>query len=517
MIDILSVENMRKSDAYTIEKYVPSKELMFRAGQGIFDVVKWKNPVAIICGSGNNAGDGYVIAKLLKDEGIECHIILVSEKFSEDGKHYFNICKEANIEAYVLLECKEDGLHTRKYGKSADAVNDKKVINLEKYGTIVDCLLGTGFKGSVRENMGEVIKAINASGSYIVSVDINSGLNGNTGLTDLCVESDLTVSVGGFQPGHFLGMAKDVMKNKINIDIGISPVDEPYKLFIKDDLKPYIEHRKNYSNKGTYGYVALIGGSEKYSGAIQLATMANAAMRSGAGVCKCCFPNSIKHDIVPRILESTAFPLSDEDGEVIFVKEEIDSIISNVKAVSFGMGIGTSNGAKEILIYLLNNYNGNLVVDADGLTLLSQLEEKNVINSKCNLILTPHIKEFSRLVKMEIKDILSNSIEIAREYADKMQVVLLLKGPTTIITDGKRVYLVDAGCAGMATAGSGDVLSGILSATCAIGDDLTMKTALGAYINGKAGELAQEKTNAVSMIASDTVSCIADVVGELLL
>ncbi|MBR4759726.1 MAG: NAD(P)H-hydrate epimerase [Lachnospiraceae bacterium] len=287
MIPILSVENMRNSDAATIAGGIPGRELMLRAGKGIYGAAKWKSPVAIVCGSGNNAGDGYVIAALLQEDGIPCEIILLSEKFSEDGAYYYQKCQDADIPITLWQEG----------------------MSLERFGSIADCILGTGFHGSVRGGVRSVIEEINNSGAYVVSVDINSGLNGDTGMTDLCVHSDLTVSVGGFQPGHFLQMAKDVMKEKVNIDIGIEPVERTYSLIEEADIAQIFRPRNNHSNKGTYGYVALIGGSKKYSGAIRLAGMANAAMRSGAGVVKLAVPQCIAGDILPLILESTAFPL----------------------------------------------------------------------------------------------------------------------------------------------------------------------------------------------------------------
>ncbi|MBO4415235.1 MAG: NAD(P)H-hydrate dehydratase, partial [Lachnospiraceae bacterium] len=362
--------------------------------------------------------------------------------------------------------------------------------------------------------------------------------------------SDLTISIGSFKPGHFLNMAKDVMKNKINCDIGITPVEKPYYLLEKSDIKPFFMPRPNYSNKGTYGYVALIGGSKRYSGAIRLAAMANAAMRSGAGVVKAAVPDSLCPVVAPAILESTLFPLSDENGEVRFVRSEIDELISNVKTIAFGMGIGVTEESTKILEYLLENYNGRLIVDADGLTVLAGFETDKILNSKPDLVLTPHIKEFSRLLQgwkrsddFSINRILESPIDYALEYAKSHNVVLLLKGPSTIITDGNITYITDAGCAGMATAGSGDVLSGILAAVCAYlpdmqdtfdmanntftsnnskmledahsDDRLAISVAVGAYINGKAGELAQEKINSISMVASDTVSCIAEVISGL--
>lgn len=493
MIKVLSVDNMRKSDAFTIANYIPSKELMFRAGKGVFESVNWKAPVAIVCGSGNNAGDGYVIAKLLKDSDIDCEIILLSEKFSEDGLYYYSICKEEGIPSNTW----------------------DPTINLSEFAMIVDCVFGTGFKGTVKGNARDLIEAINSSGAYVVSVDINSGLNGDNGIAELCVHSDITVSIGGFKTGHFLNMAKDVMKEKVNCDIGIDPIDKTYCLIEPEDIKDIFQKRPNYSNKGTFGYIALIGGSKKYTGAIRLAELANAAMRSGAGVVKLAIPNAIYPMIVPNVLESTLYPLSDNGEETVFDEKEVSELISNVKTVAFGMGIGTSDGASKILEYLLDQFSGKLIVDADGLTLLSKFGKDKFVHSKCSLVLTPHIKEFSRLAGREIDDILNDPVITAEEYAKQNHVVLLLKGPTTIITDGYMTYLVDAGCAGMATAGSGDVLSGILSAVLAYSPDVLLGTATAAYINGKAGELAQERMGSVSMVASDTVACVQSVVSML--
>ena len=162
-------------------------------------------------------------------------------------------------------------------------------------------------------------------------------------MAETCVRSDLTVSVGDFQPGHFLNMAKDVMKAKINCDIGIEPADRTYALIEASDLAELFQPRKNYSNKGTYGYTALIGGSKRYSGAIRLAGMANAAMRSGAGVVKLAVPNVLFPVVAPAVLESTMYPLSDDGNEMVFAEKEIAELVSNVKTIAFGMGIGTGD------------------------------------------------------------------------------------------------------------------------------------------------------------------------------
>ncbi len=497
MISVLSVDNMRKSDAHTISAGTPGRELMMRAARGVFENVEWKAPVAIVCGSGNNAGDGYALALCLNEAGIDCTVICVYDRYSEDGKYYFEKCCEIGIPVAMW-----DDL-----ARSSEEESGSAQMRLGGYRTVVDCLLGTGFKGDVRDDLKGVISAINESGAYIVSVDINSGLNGDTGLADTCVRSDVTISVGGFKPGHFLNMAKDVMTDKINCDIGIKPVDTPYMLIEQSDIAGILGVRDNFSNKGTYGYTALIGGSIRYSGAIRLAYLANAAMRSGAGVVKIAVPDPIVHDVAPHILESTLFPLSDT-----YIAEEIDELISNVKTVAFGMGIGTGESAKQILEHLLDKYKGTLIIDADGLTLLSQMEKEKIKESACNIVLTPHIKEFSRLTASPVDEILEDPVGNAKEYAAKTGAVVLLKGPSTIITDGERVFITDRGCAGMATAGSGDVLSGIAAAVCAYVEDKCLAAAAAAYINGAAGEIAEKKTGAVSMISSDTIAAIPEVV-----
>ena len=493
MIDILSVENMRVSDANTIANKIPSKELMMRAAKGIFDSVRWNGPVAIICGSGNNAGDGYALATLLYDAGIDCSIILLGEKFSEDGRYYFERCTELGT----------------------DIVRWSKDLDLSVYRTVVDCILGTGFKGKVREDIRYVIEKINESGAYIVSADINSGLNGDSGMADECVKSDLTVSIGSYKAGHFLNMAKDVMKEKVNCDIGIKPVMVPYKLVERSDVNEWIPERKNFSNKGTYGYTALIGGSKRYSGAIRLAYLAAVAMRSGAGVVKVALPDSLYHDVTSHVLESTIFPLSDEDSNIRFVEGEIKELTSNVKTVAFGMGIGVSKETERVLLYLLENYKGKLIIDADGITLLSNIDIKAIRDAECEIVLTPHIKEFSRLIDLSIENILEDPIRYALEYAKETKTTVLLKGASTVVTNGNEVYITDKGCPGMATAGSGDVLSGILSAVCAYIPDITRAAVTGAYINGLAGEMAQEKYGSISMTASDTAAYIAAAINSI--
>ena len=210
---VMSVKEMRDADSYTIKNFINSKELMYRAGEAIFYVADWNigDKVLILAGSGNNAGDGYVVADLLNIEGIDVEILLIKDKFSEDGKYYFNICNQKGIKYSVL----DDGTD---YNTLLEKFNS--------YDYILDCIYGTGFVGEVREPVYSVIKAVNNSKAIVVSADINSGMNGDTGESNICINSDLTVSIGFLKKGLITDEAKKHIGKLVNMDIGIVAKEE---------------------------------------------------------------------------------------------------------------------------------------------------------------------------------------------------------------------------------------------------------------------------------------------------
>ncbi|MCH5297565.1 MAG: NAD(P)H-hydrate epimerase [Ruminococcus sp.] len=205
--EVVSVENMRKSDAKTIADHTTSAELMHRAAQGIFNAVKFTGKVAIVCGKGNNGGDGYALACILCKNGITPTIVRASDGFSKDGLYYYQSAKSLGA-----LE------------ESLDIIG-----NFSGYDIVVDCLLGTGFSGEVTGSIKDAIEQINASTAYIISADINSGINGDTGVADIAVNSDLTVSIGAYKTGLFLNDAPYYIDAMVNADIGIDLVSEEYK------------------------------------------------------------------------------------------------------------------------------------------------------------------------------------------------------------------------------------------------------------------------------------------------
>lgn len=213
MINCISVENMRQSDAYTIANFVPSLTLMYRAAYGIFMSVRWQGSVAIVVGSGNNGGDGFALACILKDHNIECAVFTVSQHFSEDSAYYADQAKASGVPVHSFTPgC------------------------LTGYSILVDCLLGTGFHGVLRENYRAAIEAINAANAYVVSVDINSGMNGDTGDAEFAVQSDLTVTIGYVKTGLIMKNAGKYMKKLVCADIGIVLMKEESMICSPDEL-----------------------------------------------------------------------------------------------------------------------------------------------------------------------------------------------------------------------------------------------------------------------------------------
>lgn len=218
MENVITVKNMRESDAFTINTSVSGQELMLRAASGVYNSVKWSGNIAIVCGSGNNGGDGYALAEILVDNGFSPVILRLSEKLSGDGAYYYNRCKHKGVREAFCDEFTE----------------------FSAYDIIVDCILGTGFSGELREDMINLIENINRSPAYKVSVDINSGLSGANGTArPIAVKSDLTVSVGYYKTGMFLNDADLYIGSLKNIDIGIKLLKKQFYLLDKDELSPF--------------------------------------------------------------------------------------------------------------------------------------------------------------------------------------------------------------------------------------------------------------------------------------
>ena len=287
------------------------------------------------------------------------------------------------------------------------------------------------------------------------------------------------------------------------------------KVIEKEDIKCLFPKRDENSHKGNFGYVGIIGGCIEYSGAVKLANLSTSSLVSGAGVVRLIIPKEIEVSVMPYLLEQTLFPIESKNGHMLFDENVIDKALEKLKALAIGMGWGESIDNEKILKYILETKDIPIVIDADGLNTLAKMDKSILNKTNCKVILTPHLKEFSRISGYSLEEIENNKEKLATDFAKEYNVILLLKGHKTIVTNGEETYLVNRGCSGMATAGSGDVLSGILVGILGYNEPNVLTIAGGAYLAGLAGELAQKNSNDISMKASDTISKIPEAINEI--
>ena len=502
---------MRQSDRVTVESGTSAIELLRRAGRAIFESHAWQGKVGIVCGTGNNGGDGYVLALCLREAGIPCEVIRWQDKASAEGQYYLKRVQAA-------------GIPVRLWQGEA----------LTGYRTIADGLFGTGFHGVAEVSAAALIRAVNESGAYVVAIDIPSGLSGLSGqAAGDCIRADATVVMGSLKYGDLLGAAKDLCGRITVYDIGIPLVGKTVRVPEMGDFASVLRRRKNDSHKGSYGYVTIFGGCSLYSGAAKLANLActqvqaasladcgKTALRSGCGVVRLAVAASVAPLVGQYVLESTVFPLTENaDGTLVCAPDEIDRALAGTTAAAIGMGWGCDPAYEKMLAHVLKTYRGRLLIDADGLNTLARMGEdgKTLLRqTEAEVALTPHPKEFERLSGVKIADMLANPVRYAEEFAADCGATVLLKGTATVVTDGCETYIVHRGCPGMATAGSGDVLSGILAGLLGYNAPTPETVACGAYIAGLAGELAQAETNPISQTAGDTAGKIPEAITAIM-
>ena len=492
---ICSREQTRNNDYNCIQAGVSPLKLMLNAGKALLYAYDYQGKkTLIVSGGGNNGGDGLVLALLLKEKGCDVKVCLAKSNFTEESVYYYAKCKSAGIECFNYNG--ED---------------------FKGYDIIVDAILGVGFTGQVRGDIATVIDKINRSGAYIISADIPSGLNCDNGLATVCVRANLTVAINSLKSGYYLNDGKDFCGRVILAPIGI-PVEEKLGYLVeKQDFAEMFSPRLFNTHKGMFGYVGLLGGSVKYGGATKLANCALSSLKAGAGVVKLAVPQEIVDSVSPYLIESTLYPMPSKKGVLKFDKKALNQLIGGVKALGFGMGVDESVDNERIVEYLIENFTGTLVIDADGLNALARVGVEVLKRANCKIILTPHIKEFSRLTKLPTEQILANPINIALNFANEYNVTLLLKGSSTIVTNGESLYICDKGCSGMSTAGSGDVLTGLITGLAGFSMQSTDLIAiLGAYICGVAGEQAEKNINSYSMTARDTITYIPNVISDII-
>jgi hydroxyethylthiazole kinase-like uncharacterized protein yjeF len=483
---------IRQLDQYTIEKEpISSIDLMERAANALFHSFTGsfsiQNPVCILAGQGNNGGDALALARMLLNAGFEVSVFLIyTDSLSKD-------C-ETNKQRLISGYATKLNEFQKKF--ISPDITDNTII--------VDGLFGSGLNRLLTGIYADGVNWINRSGCTVVSIDIPSGLSGEENkLTDslVIVNANLTLSLQFPKMSFFYSEnAKFIGDWKI-LDIGIHPeaieqTPSVYNYLQENDIKPLLKNRSTFSHKGTYGHALILAGSKGMAGASVLS--AKAAMRSGTGLVTVHGPE------VNREIVQTSIP------EVIFQSDFATNLISNVDslelfdAVAIGPGIGVHTETTEMLGIFLNKINKPCILDADALNIISHNKELLKLIPE-NSILTPHPKEFERLFGSCTSSF--ETVSKAKNAAFEHSVIIVLKGAHTLIaTPDGNLFFNSTGNSGMATGGSGDVLTGILVGLLAQGYKSEEVAKIGVFLHGRAGDLALKNESKESLIASDIIS-----------
>ncbi len=476
---IVTPQRASETDRNMIDRYfIPSLLLMEQAATALANeaaALADGGKILVVCGKGNNGGDGWAAARILISRGFLVYCAGTSLELEGDALINRSIAER-------MCECELLTEDTDFFERHADAA------------VIIDALFGTGLTRFPSGLYAEIIDKINAHGARVVSADIPSGVFGATGQAQTAVRADVTVTFQYAKSGHFLYPGRELTGRLVTARIGVDKGFEPRDLMYIDRLD--IEKRSSNTNKGTYGTLGLIAGSRGMAGAAVLC--ARAAASSGAGLVRAGSVEYVTSILQSAVPEVTVRELGTEAIEA----EPLLELVKGCSALAAGPGMGVSDSTVNV-IRLINTLSVKKVLDADALNVMA--EDKSLLSGIKNAILTPHPKEFSRLSGINIGILLADPIKAAREYALMYGVVVLLKGATTVVTDGERTALVTAGSPSMAKGGSGDVLTGVIGGLLAQGMELFEAAYTGAYLCGKAGERACERCGEHSALPSDTI------------
>ncbi len=475
---ILSVGEMRAADEYTINTLGVSGEILIsRAGEAVAQEIlkRFKGGRVLVCtGKGNNGEDGKVVAKILS----AVHGFSVSTFSAEVG--FFKIFEK-------------------------------------KFDIIVDCLFGTGLNKEITGRYKTAVEKINESGAFIISCDIPSGINGDSGkVMGVAVKANLTVAIQEYKLGHFLNEGVDYSGKVIAKDIGISVWTDTCANRITDkDAALLFKKRPRNIHKGDCGKIAVIGGSKSYSGSVMLSHNALTAYKTGAGYAAIAVPDCIFNVVAGVHPECIIHCLPDDGNGIVFDESALKPLLE-YDAIAFGMGAGATAETYKILSYLIKNYTGRLLIDADGINSLALFGKEILKDKKCEIVLTPHVGEFARLSGKSKEEILIDPIGLAKDFAKEYGITLLLKNAVSVITDGTKTVLNTTGDAGMAKGGSGDVLSGFAAGLLDRNEEPFFCVAVAAYLFGKAGEIAAKEQNSYTITATDLIAALPKAINKVL-
>ena len=510
MIPVVTTSQMRNIDTAVIgDNIATGFSYMLKAGMGLFEAVEEMglNPgtdeIAVVCGKGNNGGDGFVVGRMLLDKGyrVMCYSLSDGESLVGEARQAFDkyIEKQGN---YFHIDDVED------------------LDGFEGFALIIDAILGTGTKGNPRGLFAEIIKMINKSQIPVIAVDTPSGLDNNTGQPGKpIISANSTVTMGFPKIGQLFYPGRSYIGK-----LGIKDLEYPREIteqftsgmFLPtlEDLKHLMPSRKPDGSKFDHGLVFMLCGSRGMTGSAALSAMS--ALRTGCGMVHCAVPESAIPILAVKVTEPVLHSIKETEAGTPSPKsaESILDLASSMQAAIIGPGISHNPDTSRLVSKLLSKISIPVVLDADGINAYKDHSEE-LKKHTCELIITPHRKEWERLFGLlpsEPVPIIENLIKTANEYS----MTIIFKGSPTIVANSKgESFILPVGNSGMASAGSGDVLSGILPSLIAQGCAPGDAAVLGAAIHGLAGETASDDIGEYSVVASDIVNYIQKVIRKL--
>jgi NAD(P)H-hydrate epimerase len=497
---ILNADQVRSWDQYTIEREpIASIELMERAAEKCFEWLEnngwFVHSFAVFCGKGNNGGDGLAIARMLANRG--CKVSVYILEFGHKGTEDFQ-ANLARLHQYPAVD-----IHFIQDENNFHKIDGETVI--------IDALFGSGLSRPLEGITARLVEYINDSGCTIIAIDVPSGMSvdhsskGNT-----IIKANYTLSFQCYKPAFLAAENSAFIGEVVILDIGLPPeflssVKNNFELVDRSIINSIYKPRNRFAHKGNFGHAMIIAGSYGKMGAAVLS--ATACLRSGVGLLTCFIPKC-GYEILQTTV-SEAMVMADTNSSMI---TKVDDDISKYDAIGIGPGLGTASETRSAINELLSVYKKPMVIDADALNGLSM--EKKLPTLPPHSILTPHPKEFERLFGESKNDF--ERIEKALSNAKALNCVIVLKGHHTFIAcPGGKGYFNNTGNAGMATAGSGDVLTGMITGLLAQRYSSEQAAIFGVYLHGLAGDIAAKEFSQEAMIAADIIDSIGKAFKQL--
>ncbi|MHB8793009.1 MAG: NAD(P)H-hydrate dehydratase [Thermoleophilia bacterium] len=500
-LPVYTAQQMRRTDSAAIKGVgIPGVVLMERAGMAVAEHLLEHfcehHCFVVLAGKGNNGGDGFVAARHLWESGAEVRVFAAAPAKEYKGDSLVNLRILGKLEIEVV------------HAPSVAALNRA----LSTDCIIVDAVFGTGFSGEPRGKSAELIKAaarsVSASGTPVVAVDIASGVNASTGeAARISLPAHTTVTFHAPKVGHFVSPGSYLAGDIILADIGIPQelgADADHFLADGEEVALLVPPKMDYDNKFSTGRVLVAGGSTGFTGAACMASQA--ALRSGAGVVTAAIPASLNPIFEQKLLEVMTLPLADTGSGHLSEKalERLLAATENFDCVALGPGLGRDHESASMVTKFLARSNRPVVLDADGLNAIAG-RLASLKRRSAPTVLTPHAGELARLLETTTVEVETHRLASAKKAAKKAGAIVLLKGSSTIITDGTETVLCPSGNPGLATAGAGDVLTGVIATLIAKGLRPFDAAAAGAFLHGLAADLAAEDTGQDNLVSSDLI------------